>query len=319
MACPPINPSRRGAWGTPTPQGGAEAARRRSKLRAAALPYLLLAPTLFFVTIFTLWPLARVIYDSLFIQNQAVQVATYAGLDNYKALFIDPSFQDVTSNTLVYVVVTVPVSAVLALVLALLLNRKFRALGLYRLSFFYPTVLPMVSAATIWLFMYTPGYGLINVFLSIFHIPDQNWLGTPSLALPALMLLGIWKQTGYYMIFFLAGMQGLPHDIYEAAKLDGASILQAVRYITLPLLRGTTLFVTTIAVINAFETVDQIYIMTGGGPINSTSMLLFNIYQTLFSYLDVGKASAMSVILIAVLLIFTAINFSTTERNATYE
>ena len=133
------------------------------------------------------------------------------------------------------------------------------------------------------------------------------------------MMLGIWKQTGYYMIFFLAGMQGLPHDIFEAAKLDGASILQSMRYLTLPLLMGTTLFVTTIAVINAFETVDQIYIMTGGGPINSTSMLLFNIYQTLFSYLDVGKASAMSVILIAVLLIFTAINFSTTERSATYE
>jgi sn-glycerol 3-phosphate transport system permease protein len=293
--------------------------KRRSRIGTAALPYLLLAPTLFFVAVFTLWPLARVVYDSLFIQNQAVQTAKFAGLENYGALFTDPSFREVITNTLVYVVITVPVSAVLALVLALLLNRKFRALGLYRLSFFYPAVLPMVSAATIFLFMYTPGYGLINVFLALFKIPDQNWLGTPNLALMALMILGVWKQTGYYMIFFLAGIQGLPHDIFESAKLDGASTLQATRFITLPLLMGTTLFVTTIAVVNAFETVDQIYIMTKGGPVNATNMLLFNLWNTLFSYLDVGKASAMSVILIVVLLVFTAINFSYTERNATYE
>jgi sn-glycerol 3-phosphate transport system permease protein len=293
--------------------------KRRSRIGTAALPYLLLLPTLFFVAVFTVWPMLRVVYDSLFIQNQAVQVAKFGGLQNYSALFSDPSFRDVISNTLVYVIVTVPVSAALALALALLLNRKFRALGLFRLSFFYPSVLPMVSAATIWLFMYTPGYGLVNVFLGLFHIPDQNWLGTPSLALPALMILGVWKLTGYYMIFFLAGIQSLPHDIFESAKLDGASTLQATRFITLPLLMGTTLFVTTIAVVNAFETVDQIFIMTKGGPINATNMLLFNLWNTLFSYLDVGKASAMSVILIVVLLVFTALNFIYTERNATYE
>jgi sn-glycerol 3-phosphate transport system permease protein len=213
----------------------------------------------------------------------------------------------------------VPISVFLALVLALLLNRKFRALGLYRLAFFYPTVLPMISAATIWLFMYTPSYGLVNVFIEFFHIPSQNWLGDPAIALPALMILGVWKQTGYFMLFFLAGMQGLPHDIFESAKLDGANVIQSTRYLTLPLLTGTTVFVTTIAVINSFETVDQIYIMTGGGPVNSTSMLLFNLWQTLFSFLDVGRASAISIILIAVLLIFTVINFFTTERRATYE
>ncbi len=293
--------------------------QRRSRFGTAALPYLLIAPTVFFVAVFTLWPMLRVVYDSLFIQNQAVQTAKFGGLANYTALFSDPSFRDVITNTLVYVIITVPVSAVLALLLALLLNRKFRALGLYRLSFFYPTVLPMVSAATIWLFMYTPGYGLINVFIGLFHIPDQNWLGTPSLALPALMILGIWKLTGYYMIFFLAGIQSLPHDIFESARLDGASTFQATRFITLPLLMGTTLFVTTIAVVNAFETVDQIYIMTKGGPVNATNMLLFNLWNTLFSYLDVGKASAMSVILILVLLIFTVLNFIYTERHATYE
>ncbi len=292
---------------------------RRFRLGAAALPYLLLFPTLLFVTVFTLWPSIRVLYDSLFIQNQAIKTPQFTGLGNYAALAADSSFHDVLFNTFVYVVVTVPISVFLALVLALVLNRKLRALGLYRLAFFYPTVLPMVSAATIWLFMYTPGYGLVNVFIGLFHIPSQNWLGSSNLALAALMVVGIWKQTGYFMIFYLAGLQGLPHEIFEAADLDGASPIQSARYLTVPLLMGTTLFVTTIAVVNAFETVDQIYIMTGGGPVNSTNMLLFNLFQTLFSFLDLGKASAISVILIVVLLIFTVLNFVYTERRVTYE
>ncbi len=292
---------------------------RRPRRGVAALPYLLIAPTLFFVALFTLWPTVLVAFDSLFLQNEAVQVPQFTGLGNYAALAGDSAFQQVVLNTVLYVVVTVPVSVVLALVLALALNRKLRALGLFRLAFFYPAILPMVSAATIWLFMYAPGYGLVNVFLGILHLPGQNWLGSANLALIALMILGIWKQTGYFMIFYLAGLQGLPHEVFEAANLDGASPLQTVRHLTLPLLMGTTLFVTTIAVVNAFETVDQIYIMTGGGPTNATTMLLFDIWQTLFSFFDQGKASAMSVILIGVLLIFTVVNFTQVERRATYE
>jgi len=294
-------------------------AERRLHFRAAALPYLLILPTLVFVAVFTLWPVLRVGYDSLFIHNQAVQVPRFTGFGNYIALFTNSEYINVITNTLIYVVATVPISVVLAMLLALLLNSKFRAQGLYRLAFFYPTMLPMVSAATIWLFMYTPGYGLLNVFIQFFHISSQNWLGDPNLALIALIILGVWKQTGYFMVFYLAGLQSLPHDIFESAKLDGANLLQSTRYLSLPLLGGTTLFVTTIAVINAFETVDQIYIMTNGGPVNSTSMMLFNLWQTLFSYMDIGKASAMSVILIAFLLIFTVINFFTSERRTTYE
>jgi sn-glycerol 3-phosphate transport system permease protein len=293
--------------------------RRRFQPGAAALPYLLLLPTLVFVAVFTLYPTLRVGYDSLFLNNQAVQTPQFAGMANYTALFSDSGFHQVLFNTFAYVVVTVPVTVLLALVLAILLNRKFRGLGLYRLAFFYPTVLPMVSAATIWLFMYTPDYGLVNIFLQNLGIPSQNWLGESNLALAALMLLGIWKQTGYFMIFYLAGLQALPREIFEAAELDGANAAQAARYLTFPLLTGTTLFVSTIAVVNAFETVDQIYIMTGGGPNNATNMLLYDLWQTLFSFNDYGQASALSVILIVVLLIFTVTNFVYTERRATYE
>ncbi len=293
--------------------------RRRFQPGAAALPYLLILPTFLFVSVFTLFPTLRVFYDSLFRNNQAVKVPEFIGAGNYLALAQDPTFRQVIWNTFAYVIVTVPVSVFLALVLAILLNRKFRALGLYRLAFFYPTVLPMVSAATIWLFMYTPGYGLVNLFLGLFHIPSQNFLGEANLALGALMVLGIWKQTGYFMIFYLAGIQGLPHDIFEAADLDGAGAVAQARHLTLPLLMGTTLFVTTIAVVNAFETVDQIYIMTGGGPVNATNMLLFHLWETLFNFYDTGQASALSVILIVALLIFTVANYIYGERRATYE
>jgi len=301
------------------PRAIAARTERRFRIGTAALPYLLLFPTFLFDAVFALFPSVRVFYDSLYLQNQAVQVPQFAGFGNFSALFQDSTFRQVIINTILYVVATVPLSIFLALVLALLLYRKIRALGLYRLAFFYPAVLPMVSAATIWLFMYTPSYGLVNVFIEFFHIPSQNWLGEPNLALIALVILGIWKQTGYFMIFYLAGLQGLPHDVFEAASLDGASTIQSTRFLTLPLLMGTTLFVTTIAVVNAFETVDQIYIMTGGGPNNATAMLLFNLWQTLFSYLDVGRASAISVVLIVVLLLFTATHFIYTERRATYE
>ncbi|MHB8632283.1 MAG: carbohydrate ABC transporter permease, partial [Candidatus Limnocylindria bacterium] len=284
-----------------------------------ALPYALVLPTLAFVAAFTLWPSVRVVFDSLFTQNQAVQTPLFTGFGNYASLLHDAGFRQVIVNTLFYAGVTVPVSVVLALLLGLELDRPLRAVGLHRLAFFHPTILPMVSAATIWLFMYAPGYGLVNVFLGNFGVGSQNWLGDPQLALPALMVVGIWKQTGYFMLFYLAGLQGLPREVFDAAHIDGASRLQTLRYLTVPLLRGTTLFVTTIAVVDAFQTVDQIYIMTGGGPTNATSMLLFDVWQTLFSFLDIGRASAMSVILIVALLVFSIANFASVERRTTDE
>ncbi|GIL15550.1 MAG: ABC transporter permease [Chloroflexota bacterium] len=292
---------------------------RRSRIGSAALPYALVLPTLCFVLVFTVWPTLRLVYDSLFLANQAVQIPQFIGLGNYAALWQDDSFRQVLFNTFLYGIVTVPVSIILALTLAILLNQKIRALSLYRLAYFYPAILPMVSAASIWLFMFTPDYGLVNIFFMALRLPNLNWLGEPNLALPALMIVGIWKQTGYFMIFYLAGLQALPQDVYEASKLDGAGPFAQARYLTLPLLTGTTLFVSTLAVLNAFQTVDQIYIMTGGGPNNATDMLLFNLWQTLFSFFDVGRANAISVILIATLLLFTVTNFFYSERRATYE
>src|SRR5579859_1630319 len=232
------------------PAGRAQAAQP-SRLRATfrdSANYLLILPTLLGILAFTLWPLIAGVWNSLFLQNQAHLHPQFAGLENYARLVNDPVFGQVLGNTLLYTLGTVPASIGIALVLALLLNRRLRGVGWLRSAFFYPTMMPMVSVATVWLFMYSPQVGLVNATLQALHLGSPNWLGDDRLVLPALMVLGIWKQSGYLMIFYLAGLQSLPKEVYEAAALDGAGPWQTLRRITWPLLSGTTLFVATIAI-----------------------------------------------------------------------
>ncbi|MBN1265634.1 MAG: sugar ABC transporter permease [Anaerolineales bacterium] len=282
------------------------------------LPYILIFPTAFFVALFTAWPVLLSIYQSFFLQRLNIarlREPTFAGLENYIKLFSDPYFIQVIKNTLVYIIGTVPISILLGFLFALLVNRKIRGVGFLRLAFFHPMVLPMVSAATIWLFFFTPDYGLFNTGLRLLgYSGPENWTGNPNLALISVIIVAIWKNSGYYMIFYLAGLQNLPTEVFEAAALDGASSWQTLWKITFPLLRRTTLFITIVAFIDAFRTVDHIFVLTTGGPSRTSTVLLFELWQQRFEYQDVGKASAITVILILVLLVFTATNFVTSER-----
>ncbi len=288
--------------------------RRHSPL----LPWLLVLPTAMGVALFTLYPMIATAYRSLFKQNQAVRIPRFVGLDNYANLAGDDVFREVLKNTAVFVAFTVPFSVILALLFAIFLNRKLRGIGIYRSAFFYPTVLPMVSAAAIWLFLYTPNFGLVNDATSALGLGRPNWLGTPNLVLPALIVMAIWKQTGYFMLFYLAGLQNLPTEVFEAAALDGASWWVQLRSITVPLLSGTTLFVTTIAAVNSIQMVDQIYVMTQGGPSNASNLLLYHIYETAFRFRNLGEANAATVILVLFLLVFTVTNFVVSDRRAQY-
>jgi sn-glycerol 3-phosphate transport system permease protein len=293
-------------------------ARRGRGPAFTPLPYLLILPTLLFVMLFTIWPTVASAVGSLYMQrlNMAkYRNPVFAGLANYRALFEDPTFSRVVANTALYVLASVPPAVVLGFLFALLINRAGRGIGVARLALFHPAVLPMVSVATIWMFLLTPGYGLFNATLSFlgYHGP-QNWSGNPDLALPAIVLVAVFKSSGYYMIFYLAGMQSLPREIYEAARLDGAGTAATTLRITLPLLRRTTLFVTTIAFIGAFQTVDHVFVLTSGGPSNASNVLLYYLWQTRFDSLDVGQASALTIILVAILLVFTVSNFLLSER-----
>lgn len=291
-----------------------EARRRRLSL----LPYLLILPTVVFVALFTAWPTLLSIYQSFFRQRMNIarfRDPTFIGLGNYVELFADKYFLQVVANTIFYAVGTVPVSILLSLLFALLVNRKVRGIGWARLAFFHPMVLPMVSAATIWLFFFTPDYGLFNSTLRLFgYTGPENWTGNPNLALLAVMFVAVWRNSGYYMLFYLAGLQNLPGDVFEAAALDGASGWQALWLITFPLLRRTTVFVSTIAFIDAFRTVDHIFVLTSGGPSRASTVLLFDLWLERFENQDVGIASAITVIFVAVLLIFTVTNFLVSER-----
>lgn len=290
-------------------------ARRR---RVSPLPYLLILPTFIFVALFTIWPMLLAGYQSLFLQRLNIaryREPVFAGLQNYSDLFADGRFHQVLSNTLIFVLGTAPVSVVLGFLFALLVNRALRGIGLARLFFFYPTILPLVSAATIWLFFFTPDYGIFNSALRLLgYTGPQNWTSNPNLALLSVMIVTVWKNAGYYMIFYLAGLQGLPQDVFEAAALDGASGWQLLWRITFPLLRRTTLFVATIAVISAFQSVDHIFVLTQGGPAGASTVLLFYLWQMRFEFLNVGAASALTIVLVAVLLIFTLTNFLLGEQ-----
>ncbi|HEY3366078.1 MAG TPA: sugar ABC transporter permease [Symbiobacteriaceae bacterium] len=282
-------------------------------------PYLLLLPSAVLLSVFTLYPMAASGVMALFKANMAFPEPVWNGLGNFKALFAQEIFRKTMWNTVVFAVGTIPFSVGLALFLAVQLNRKLRGTALVRAAFFYPTMLPLVSAASIWNFMYNPMYGPISLLIKFFGGTSPNFLGEPGWALPAIMFVSIWKDAGYFMIFYLAGLQSLPGDVFEAAELDGASGWQQFVRITFPLLTPTTLFVATISFINAFKTVDQIFVMTQGGPQNATSLLLYYIWQQTFAYFDKGMGAAASVVLIAILLAAALFNHLYVDKRVHYE
>ncbi len=289
------------------------------RLRQVVYGLLLLAPALAFLLPFTVWPALHVIHDSFYRLDLAHPAASFIGLDNYIEELTNPAFQLVLRNTAFYAVVTVPVSTALALVFAVQLNKRLRASAAYRLALFYPTILPTVGAAAIWLFIYVPTIGLADRAFSLVGIPSHNWLGDPGLVLPALMVLAIWKQTGYFAIFYLAGLQALPKDVFEAAEIDGATGWSAFVSMTVPLLSGTTVFVTTVALVDAFQTVDQLFVLTQGGPDNASNLLLYWLYQEGFRNFNFGRASAVTVIMMAIVFSISFVNYRYLDRGAQYE
>lgn len=281
--------------------------------------YLLIAPSLLILAVFTLYPLLRSAWLSLFEADLAHKVPIWNGFGNYRDLFADQTFHRVLLNNLYFALGTAPVSVALAMFLAVVVNQKLAGSGALRSAFFYPTVLPMVSAASIWLFLYTPQYGLFARILQWFGLGVPNWLGDPRWVMPALILTAIWKSTGFYMVFFLAGLQNLPTDVYEAADLDGASAWKAFWRITFPLVMPTTLFVITIAAVDTVKLVDHIFVMTQGGPGDASKILLYYLYLQAFKFFDKGMAATITVLLVLVLIIVGIFNTQVLDKRVHYD
>ncbi len=290
-----------------------------------ALPYLLILPTFLFIFTFTLWPTVSAVIQSTIKPGPTVHSPDKnVGLQNYLDL-LDPetdigqAFPRVLFNTLIFVGVTVPVSIVLAFTLALMLNRKMRAMGFFRFAFFYPVLMPLISAGSIFAFIYADNIGLANVVIHSFGFRTHPWLGDPFWTPIAVMIVALWKQTGFYMIIYLAALQTLPGDVYEAADLDGATVWHKIRRITIPLLSGTTLFVLVSAAANAFQMVDMLYALGEGVPNDKSNLLLYFIFQRFKNRTDIGYINAITVILLVILLTFTVFNLTFLERRTHYE
>ncbi|MFM2481413.1 carbohydrate ABC transporter permease [Celerinatantimonas sp. YJH-8] len=282
-------------------------------------PYLLMAPVLACLALFTYVPLLRSLYDSLF-DTRMADTMPFVGWANYQRLFADPVFWQACWNNLLYIAMTVAPSLVLALGLAVWLKQNTRINQAMRAVIFMPMVLPLVSVATLFLFVYLPSMGLLDYYLSqLFGFMNHNFLGMKSSVLVALAALGIWKFTGYYMLFFLAGLQAIPSDVQEAAKMEGASRWQIFRYITWPMLRPTINFVVTVAVIYAITQIDHVAVMTEGGPAHASTTLLFYIQRLATQTHDYGKASAATLVMLVVLVTLTIVNLKYLERGTHYE
>ena len=285
---------------------------------ATVYGWLLLMPAAILLIAFTHWPTFATLISSTFSKGTPIRPARFVGADNYRALLDDPVFIQAAINNLWFAFGTVIPSMALAIVMALWVNEKIPGRGLLRLAYFTPTILPMVAAANIWLFFYTPEIGLIDQVLGLFGLPGQNWLGDPDLVLPSLIVMTIWKEAGFFMIFYLAALQAIPPELREAALLEGTRRWTFFWRVTFPLLMPTTLFVLINALLNAFKLVDHLFILTKGGPNNASNLLLYYIYESAFSFFDTAYAATMTMVLLVFLALLACAKFWLFEKRVHY-
>ncbi|MBM4419195.1 MAG: sugar ABC transporter permease [Chloroflexi bacterium] len=282
--------------------------RRRSwmhKQRYAA--YLFVLPSLMFLAVFVVYPIFAALYFS-FHRYTLIEAPVWLGLDYYVNLLDDKRFMKAIGNTFLFALMTVPVGTALALLLALVANRTMRGVMFFRAAYYMPVVTSFVAVSFIWLWIYEPQFGVLNDLFEMLGLPRLFWLRDPSTALLSIAILSIWKNVGYNMVIYLAGLQGIPEHLYEAAKIDGASSMQRFRFITVPLLSPTTFFVFVVYFIGALQMFVQAWILTQGGPLDSTLTVVYLIYSNGFEYLKMGYAAAMSMVLFCIIAIVTYVN-----------
>jgi sn-glycerol 3-phosphate transport system permease protein len=287
-------------------------------IRTQVHGWLLLLPAAALLALFTHYPAVATVWHSLFSNPRPNRPSVFVGLDNYRSMVEDDVFWRALANNAWYAVGTIPASIALALVMALWVNRAMAGRGFLRMAYFTPTVLPMIAVGNIWMFFYTPQYGLLEQMTGALGLPSHNWLGSPSTALWCIVVVTVWKEAGFFMIFYLAALQQIPPVYAEAAAIEGASRWYFLRRIVLPLLMPTTLFVLVNAVINSFRLIDHIFVMTRGGPDNATTLLLYYLYEVGFRFWDVGYAAALTAVLLAMLALLALLQFGVFERRIHY-
>jgi ABC-type sugar transport system permease subunit len=248
--------------------------------------------------------------------NYNLDQMSFIGVKNYLNLMTDRFFWVSLKNTAIYTFFTLIFTMTLGLLLAIVLNRKLTGLKFFRTSFYLPNVTSMVAVSMVWLWLYEPSHGIVNQALGWFGIGGRQWLFDVNTALGSIIVMSIWKYTGYYMVVFLAGLQGIPGYLYEAVTVDGANGFQKFIHITLPMLTPVTFFLLVTGIINNFNVFEQVNVMTGGGPMNATTTIVHQIYSRAFFDFLMGYAASLSVVLLLIVLVLTTLNFKYSNQGA---
>jgi multiple sugar transport system permease protein len=286
----------------------------RTSSRRAITAWLFLAPSLVVLAVFMVYPMIQAAYLSMTDYN-LIRAAEWVGLDNYVELFGDAAFWNAFWNTVLYAVVVTPVTVVLALALAVFLDRQFIGRAFVRTAIFLPFIVSLGIIAIAWSFLMDPNIGLLTYWLSQAGVvSSQGILSDPTWAMPAVMFVGVWKNVGFYMVIYLAGLQSIPRELREAARLDGADAWQRFRHVTLPLLSNQTMLVSVMALIATLQAFDQIYVMTHGGPFFKTETLVMLIYREGFQELRFGYGAAISWVLLLFVLVLSLIQYGFFQR-----
>lgn len=282
-------------------------------------PYYYLAPAMICFVLFFFYPIGSIIYLSF--QDWSLvnlEEIDFVGLQNYRDLLTDRDFQEVLGNTAVFTIATVGIGLMISFLLALWLNRKAKVYGIIQATVFSPHIISLVSVSMLWMWLMDPQFGLLNAALEAVGLPAYTWLTDPKSSLLSLIIVSIWKGVGYNTLIFIAGLQSIPGDIYEAAALDRSPWWRTLTRITVPMLSPTIFFLLIINTISSFQAFDTVAIMTQGGPINSTNMMVYYIYQQGMDFYNGGLASAASVILLILVSILTAIHFLIMSKRVHY-
>jgi multiple sugar transport system permease protein/sn-glycerol 3-phosphate transport system permease protein len=304
--------------GDATRAAGLSASARR-RLRGEWLLFLLfVGPNLFFFSVFSFWPMIYSGYLSLTRWDLISPVKIYVGLDNYRYLAHDETFRKVLVNTVYFTAGGVGGTLVIGLAVALLLNQPLRGRDGVRAVLFAPSLLSGAAISIVWIYLFDPRYGLIARGLAALHLTSPSWLTDPHWAMPAVIIVYIWKDLGFTTVIYLAGLQTIPKDLYEAAKVDGAGAWWRFRSVTLPMLSPITFFLGVTTILNTFQAFDIIQVMTQGGPVDATNTLVYYVYEQGFVAFNAGRAAAGSLVLFFAMLIVTLVQLRYAERRVHY-
>jgi multiple sugar transport system permease protein/sn-glycerol 3-phosphate transport system permease protein len=296
-----------------------QAARRRAFWRAEWFLFILfVSPNLLLFGIFSYWPMIANVQLSLVRWDMISPVKTFVGTANFAYLFGDDTFRQVLRNSLVFTAGAVGGSLLLGLATALLLNQKLRWRNGARAILFAPTLLSGAAIGIVWVYIFDPRFGLLARLLGFISVSSPNWLSDPNWAMPAVIIVYVWKNVGFSTVIYLAGLQAIPQDLYEAARVDGAGVLWRFRSVTLPMLSPITFFLVITALLNSFQAFDIIRVMTEGGPVDATNTLIYYVYEQGFVAYNAGRAAAAALILFVIMFAITLIQLRYAEERVHY-